>query len=75
MGGLLGGVGNIVNAAAGAVAGGGNGGGGAAGGGDFQAMMDQLKQTYQESMQKSMELRRLQVDQNTQKKVADERVQ
>jgi hypothetical protein len=74
MGGILGAAGNIVNTAAGAVAGGGNGGGGAAGG-DFQAMMDQLKQTYQESMQKSMELRRLQVDQNTQKKVADERVQ
>jgi hypothetical protein len=73
MNGLLGAAGNIVNTAAGAVAGGGNGGGG--GGGDFQAMMDQLKQTYQESMQKSMELRRLQVDQNTQKKVADERVQ
>ena len=74
MGGILGAAGNIVNTAAGAVAGGGNGGGGAAGG-DFQAMMDQLKQTYQELMQKSMELRRLQVDQNTQKKVADERVQ
>ena len=73
MNGLLGAAGNIVNTAAGAIAGGGNGGGG--GGGDFQAMMDQLKQTYQESMQKSMELRRLQVDQNTQKKVADERVQ
>jgi len=73
MNGLLGAAGNIVNTAAGAVAGGGNGGGGGAG--DFQAMMDQLKQTYQESMQKSMELRRLQVDQNTQKKVADERVQ
>ncbi|UPJ51781.1 hypothetical protein IVB30_10785 [Bradyrhizobium sp. 200] len=72
MGGILGAAGNIVNTAAGAVAGGGNGG---AAGGDFQAMMDQLKQTYQESMQKSMELRRLQVDQNTQKKVADERVQ
>jgi hypothetical protein len=70
MGGILGAVGGIANT----VAGGGNGGGGAAGG-DFQAMMDQLKQTYQESMQKSMELRRLQVDQNTQKKVADERVQ
>ena len=73
MGGILGAAGNIVNTAAGAVAGGGGGGGAA--GGDFQAMMDQLKQTYQESMQKSMELRRLQVDQNTQKKVADERVQ
>ena len=71
MGGILGAVGNV---AANGVGGGGNGGGGAAGG-DFQAMMDQLKQTYQESMQKSMELRRLQVDQNTQKKVADERVQ
>jgi hypothetical protein len=74
MGGILGAAGNVVNTAANAVAGGGNGGGGAAGG-DFQAMMDQLKQTYQESMQKSMELRRVQVDQNTQKKVADERVQ
>jgi hypothetical protein len=71
MNGVLGAAGNIAN-----MVGGGNGGGaGGAGGGDFQAMMDQLKQTYQESMQKSMELRRLQVDQNTQKKVADERVQ
>ena len=74
MGGLLGGIGGVVNAGANAIAGGGNGGGGA-GGGDFQGMMDQLKQVYQESMAKSMELRKLQVDQNTQKKVADERVQ
>ena len=74
MGGLLGAAGNIVNTAAGAVAGGGGGAGGA-GGGDFQGMMDELKKTYQESMQKSMQLRGLQVDQNTQKKVADERVQ
>ncbi|MDQ8726890.1 nodulation protein NopA [Bradyrhizobium sp. LHD-71] len=63
----IGAVGNAANAVA--------GGGGGAAGGDFQGMMDELKKTYQESMQKSMELRRVQVDQNTQKKVADERVQ
>jgi hypothetical protein len=80
-GGLLGGVGGLVNAAAGAVTGGAGGAGGAGdaggagGAGDFQSQIAELKRVSEEAQAKSIEMRKVSTQLSSDKKVADERVQ